>query len=361
MNFDLTETQQDIARLTADVLATCQWHHRSAPGVTMAPSTRIHPAWKELARAGLLSLAIPAGLGGDGLGVLDVAVLLTEVGRRAAYVPALATLMTGIIPVARWGDEALQRELLPAAGAGELILTAAIREPGDPFPARPATRVAGGRVTGTKTGVPYAAQAGQILVAVSKADAAASGEAAGASTTTVVVVDPRADGVTLTRTHTVTGEPEYSVTMHETPVTATLGPATAPDLYRLAIAGACAQADGALAGALTLTRDHVATRQQFGKKLAEFQAVAQQIADIYITARIVHLTTLAAIWKLDTGKDADDDLSTATWWITEEEGIAVMSCHHLHGGIGVDDSYPLPRYSALITDLQRFLGGGCVH
>jgi len=61
--------------------------------------------WKELARAGLLDVSPP-----DGLGVLEVAVLLTEIGRRAPSMQALATLMTGALPLLRWG----RQDLLPA-------------------------------------------------------------------------------------------------------------------------------------------------------------------------------------------------------------------------------------------------------
>ena len=106
--------------------------------------------WKELAQAGLLDVSQ--------LGVLDTAVLLTEIGRHATpdSLKALATLMTGALPVARWGSADLQRELLPAIASGELILTAALREPSDPAPAIPATTVTDGKITGTKVGVPYA-------------------------------------------------------------------------------------------------------------------------------------------------------------------------------------------------------------
>ena len=75
------------------------------------------------------------------------------------------------------------------------------------------------------------------------------------------------------------------------------------DLYQLAIAGACALADGAVAGALALTRDHIATREQFGRPLAAFQAVSQQIAEVYIASRTMHLATLAACWRLDAGPE----------------------------------------------------------
>jgi alkylation response protein AidB-like acyl-CoA dehydrogenase len=123
------------------------------------------------------------------------------------------------------------------------------------------------------------------------------------------------------------------------------------------VAGACALIDGAVAGALALTRDHVATRRQFGRPLAEFQAVSQQIADVYIASRTMHLATLSACWRLDEGRDPGADLSVAGYWCAEQASQAVRHCHHLHGGLGMDVTYPLHRFSALVTDLTRYLGG----
>jgi 3-oxo-4-pregnene-20-carboxyl-CoA dehydrogenase alpha subunit len=336
MDFSLTDAQQEIARLAGQLL----------DDATTDP-------WKELARSGLLALSLPVQLGGDGLGVLGAAVLLTEVGRRAVPVPALATLMTGVLPVVRWGDADLQRALLPPAAAGELILTAGIREPSDPLPRVPSTTVSGGTVTGTKVGVPYCAEAGHVLVPVSFA----SREGPGARTG-VVIIDPAADGAQVTRTGSAAGAPEYTLRLDRAPVEHVLGLAgCAEDLSGLAVAGACCLADGALAAALELTRNHVAERRQFGRPLAAFQAVAQQIADVYIASRTLHLTTLSACWLLDTGRDAGVDLGVTGYWCAHEAPRSVRTCHHLHGGTGMDTSYPLHHFSALISDLVRYLGG----
>jgi 3-oxo-4-pregnene-20-carboxyl-CoA dehydrogenase alpha subunit len=320
MDFTPGESQQAVASLAAKVLGAAD-------------------PWPELARAGLLEV------GSDGLSALDTAVLLTEIGRHAPpdSLKALATLMTGALPVARWGHDDLRRAVLPGVASGDLILTAALREPSDPEPAVPATTVAAGRVTGTKVGVPYAAEAHRILVQASSG---------------VVLVDPGRDGVTLTRTPSSTGQPEYTLRLDQAPVDDMLGPAgCARDLYQLAVAGACALADGALAGALALTRDHVAARKQFGRPLAEFQAVSQQIADVYIASRTLHLAAVSACWRLAEGRDAADDLDVAAYWCTEHAPRSARICHHLHGGVGMDVTYPLPRYSSLTGDLVRFLGG----
>jgi alkylation response protein AidB-like acyl-CoA dehydrogenase len=146
--------------------------------------------------------------------------------------------------------------------------------------------------------------------------------------------------------------------LDEAPVESVLGPAECVrDLYRLAVAGACALADGAVAGALALTRDHVATREQFGRPLATFQAVSQQIADVYIASRTLHLATLSACWRLSESRDQGADLDVAGYWCAEQAPRSVRICHHLHGGLGMDVTYPLHRFSCLVADLVRFLGG----
>jgi alkylation response protein AidB-like acyl-CoA dehydrogenase len=337
MDFSLTDTQQEIARLAARLL----------------DEGKADP-WKELARSGLLALSLPAELGGDGLGVMDTAVLLIEIGRRAAPVPALATLMTSVLPIVRWGDEDLRRALLPPAAAGEVVLTAGIREPSDPLPRVPAVTVTDGTVSGTKVGVPYCAEAARVLLPVTFAALPRGDD----PPTGVVIIDPAATGARVTRTPSAAGAPEYTLRLDRVPVEHVLGAADCrQDLYQLAVAGACCLADGALAAALTLTRNHVASRRQFGRPLATFQAVAQQVADVYVASRTLHAATLSACWRLDAGRDARGDLGVAGYWCAEQAPRSVRTCHHLHGGTGMDTTYPLHHFSALISDLVRFLGG----
>jgi alkylation response protein AidB-like acyl-CoA dehydrogenase len=362
VDFEVTDTQREIARLAADVLGSADSDGGPAKRAGRAEPADGTDTWKQLAQAGLLALGVPERLGGDGLGVADIATLITEVGRAAAHVPALATVMTGIAPIAAWGDDDLQRVLLPAAAAGELILTAAFREPGNPR--MPSTMVdynaasagggavgggvagggSGGRVFGRKVGVLYAGEAGRVLVSVSFAGGG----------TGVVVVDPAGEGVTLVRTPSATGEPEYTLRLDGAPALSTLA-AQSRDLERLAIAGGCALAEGALAGALALTTGYIGQRKQFGRALAQFQAVSQQIADVYIASRTLHLITTSALWRLDAGLDPDDDLHIAAGWVRDTAQQAVLVCHHLHGGIGVDVSYPLHRFSSMIRDAARYV------
>ena len=195
-----------------------------------------------MGRAGLLSLALPAELGGDELGVQATAAVLTEVGRRAARIPALATLALGVLPVTRSSDTALKRKLLAGVATGDTVLTAAIREPSDPMPSAPrtvatlttgATLTGGGppaTVTGLKTGVPYAAAANWILVPASVSPGGASEWPAA---TVVAVIEPDADGLSCQRTRSSSGLPEYTLRLEDTPAAHLLDGCDAAALYRL--------------------------------------------------------------------------------------------------------------------------------
>jgi alkylation response protein AidB-like acyl-CoA dehydrogenase len=288
-----------------------------------------------MAQAGLLALAVPEALGGDGFGALEVGLVLTEVGRQTLPLPALATLALGVLPVAAFGDPRQRKALLAEVGDGRL-LTAALRD----APGVPVTKSARG-LTGSRVGVLYAAQAHRVLVPTADG---------------VAVIDPHGPGVALQRTPSSTGAPEYTLSLSGAPAE-TLLAAGAEDLDRFAVAGAAAVADGVIAGALRLTADHLRERRQFGRRLAEFQAVAQQIADVYVTARTIHLAAVSSAWRLATGRDAEEDLAVAAYWLAAELPRALQICHHLHGGLGVDVTYPLHRYFSHAKDLARFVGG----
>lgn len=349
MDFTLGETEQAVVSTAAEVL-----DHARPPAQPGSDDTAL---WKELSRAGLLSLALPAFLGGDELGVMAVATALTEIGRRAAAVPALGTLALGVLPVVRWGDRALQQAVLDGVASGDTLLTAAVREPSQVMPVVPATtaRLAdgSGTVSGVKIGVPGGAGADWILVPARITS--------GGTGTAVMVVAGSASGLSWQRTHSASGRPEHTLRLDAAPVSHVLGAGTAgrvvTDLYQLAVAGACCLADGAVAGALSLTTRHLAAREQFGRPLATFQAAAEKIADVYITARTLHLATLSACWRLDSDRGAAADLDVAAYWLADRAPSALQTCHHLHGGIGMDVSYPLHRYSSLVKDLVRFVGG----
>ncbi|MFN2561803.1 MAG: acyl-CoA dehydrogenase family protein [Jatrophihabitans sp.] len=334
MDFRLDENQRAVAELAASVLRGEPDDGRVLSALA-GESGYDEAAWKAMGQAGLLALSLPESVGGDGLGAVETGLVLTEVGRQVLPLPALATLALGVLPVAAFGTADQQRWVLAEVAHGR-VLTACLRDaPGHPV------RHDGHTVTGARVGVSFAAQAYRVLVPTDSGTA---------------LVDPHGGGVTLIRTPSSTGAPEYTVRFDAAPVESVLA-AGPQEVDRFAVAGAAAVADGVIAGALQLTADHLRTREQFGRPLATFQAVAQQVADVYVVARTVHLAAVSGAWRLSSGLDADDDLAVAAYWLAAELPRALQVCHHLHGGLGVDITYPLHRYYSQAKDLARFVGG----
>jgi 3-oxo-4-pregnene-20-carboxyl-CoA dehydrogenase alpha subunit len=342
VDFSLDESQREVAGLAREIVA--QEREPSA-------------LWKAMAQAGLLTLAVPEELGGAGLGVVESALVLAEVGRHTAPVPALPTLALGVLPVVRAGTAEQQRAVLAPVVEEAGVLSAALHEPSAPLTQRPHTSAepdgADWVVSGTKIGVPYAETAHRVLVPAAAHDGGV----------VVLLVDPGATGVTVRPAPSSSGAPEHVMVMDRArvPAPAVLGGddtgRALRELHRCAVAGASAVGDGVLAGALELTTAHVRSREQFGRPLATFQAVAQQMADVYIAARTLHLATRAACWRLGEGRDAGTDLDVAAYWLAREAPVALHTCQHLHGGLGVDVTYPLHRHYAWGKDLARFVGG----
>jgi alkylation response protein AidB-like acyl-CoA dehydrogenase len=298
-------------------------------------------SWDALVAGGVTALPAPDRLGGDGVGLPEVATALTEIGRHGLISPALATLGLGVVPLLDLASDAQQDRYLAGVAKGT-VLTAALNEPGAPLPERPGTSLADNRLTGSKIGVPYAEQAEWMIVS------ADSG---------VAVVSPKAAGVQVTKTPTSNGSDECAVTFSDAEVDAVLAEATAHRVNQLALAMTGAYASGLVAGALRLTADYVGSRHQFGKPLSTFQTVAAQLAEVYIASRTITLASTSVVWRLAEGRDADDDLDVLGYWLTSQAPPVMQICHHLHGGMGMDITYPMDRYYSTIKDLTRLLGG----
>ena len=363
MDFTRTETQAAVAEAVAGALST------AAPAeelLTALPSRSVDDAgfderlWSAFATSGLLSLGLPAALGGDDLTPADIAVVLEEVGRAGVVIPALETLGLGVLPIVTLGTADQQKRLLSGIEDGR-ILTAAVAEPGSPLPLEPTVRLEGGKLTGTATSVRYAAQARHVLVPATTPEGAV-----------LVVVAPDAPGVTLTPTLGSLGVPEYAmrldgVQVDDDDVLRGSGSESVLEEFRRLVLAACiAHGDGLVAGALDMTADYLKERVQFGKPLGSFQAVQQELADVYIVSQTLHVIAQSVAWRISEGLAGpgdryETDPTIGAYWLATEGPRAVQLLHHLHGGVGVDVTYPMFKYSSAVKDLARFVGGAQLH
>src|SRR3954468_2638099 len=165
MDFSLSEEQQELAGLAARILDD-RMDLQHLKERDFSDDWYDLDTWREFAKANLLGIALPESAGGLGMGYLDLCMVLREIGRNVAPLPAIPTLVSAALPIARYGTDA-QRAVLSKVVAGEVLLTAALVEYGSEpeAPVTTATRDGDGwRIDGAKGSVPGAASAELIVV-----------------------------------------------------------------------------------------------------------------------------------------------------------------------------------------------------
>ncbi|WP_278264810.1 acyl-CoA dehydrogenase family protein [Nocardia sp. AG03] len=354
MDFTPTEAQLDLARLTGEICAKLVTADRLRELDTAGRFD--DQLWKALADAGVLAAALPEDLGGSDFGALEQTAILRELGKSVAAVPVLWSVVVAADALARFGDED-QRALAARAGTGEIVLTAALAEPlraATDAPGLVATESDGWTVTGTATTVAFADRAERILV-----PATVSGRPA------VFVVDPAHASVTRTAQQVVDLAPEFLVEFSETPAellgTLDTGAEILTRLREQAWLGLAALQLGTLERALELTAEHTRTREQFGKPLGAFQAVAQRLSDAYIDINGLRLAVTQAAWRVTEGLPATESVHIAKFWAAEAGHKVAHTVIHIHGGLGIDRDHIVHNYFTAAKHHEFALGGATPH
>jgi 3-oxocholest-4-en-26-oyl-CoA dehydrogenase beta subunit len=357
MDFSLSEEQEATRDLARQILSDRMTHERlkeiEAGGEGFDRET-----WAELAKAGLLGIALPEDVDGSGLGFVALCLLLEEIGRSVAPVPVLPTVVLGALPIAQFGTDAQRQRYLPGVVSGDTVLTAALVETGTDA-LHPTTTARpdgdGWRVDGVKTLVPAGLIADRVLVPAAAGDDGAIA---------VLIVDPNATGVTRERQDTTSGIPQARLELDGVQVAsgdvlgdAESGAAIVDWIVERATAAMCSIATGVCEQALKMTAEYTKTREQFDRPIATFQAVGQRAADAYIDTEAVRLTALQAAWRLEAGLPSAAEVAVAKFWAADGGQRVVHAAQHLHGGIGVDRDYPLHRYFLWAKELELTLGG----
>ncbi|KUI22463.1 acyl-CoA dehydrogenase [Mycobacterium sp. GA-1285] len=351
MDFTFTEEQETVAKVARQL-----FEHRATPErLTELESAEVRydaELWSELASTDLLGIALPESVGGTGGGFIELGVLLSEVGYSVAPVPVYATLVLGADTIARHGDSELQRRWLPGVVDGSTLLTAALAEPGNSDPTAPRTTARvdgeGWRLTGVKELVPAAQIASAIVVSATTDDGPG-----------LFLVEADGSGVSVTPAPTTNGEPFADVELTDAIGSRLTEHADADivrALYSRALVGLCAMQIGVADRALKLAASYTSEREQFGRPIGSFQAVQQRLADAFIDTEAIRWTTWHAAWLIAEGRPAEREAAIAKFWAAEAGARITASAQQVHGGMGIDVTYPLSRYFLWAKQIELALG-----
>jgi alkylation response protein AidB-like acyl-CoA dehydrogenase len=309
--------------------------------------------WTKLAEQGWLGILYSEEDGGSGLGLVDLVVLMEEIGRAVMPGPYPATVLLGGAAIAAAGSPAQRRECLPRIVAGEVKSTLAVTEPNARWDAAGITLAAretrgGFALSGTKMFVPDAHLADVLVVAARSRDGSTMEDGV-----SLFLVPREAAGLTIRRLPSVDETRKLcEVTLDNVavPASALLGElhqgweplARVTDRAAVALS---AEICGAAQRVLDMTVDYAKLRVAFGKPIGTYQGVKHQCADMLVEIENAKSLTYYAAWALDEG-DAEAAMAVSmAKAAASDAGRKVCAAGiQLHGGIGMTWEHDLQLY-----------------
>jgi acyl-CoA dehydrogenase len=276
--------------------------------------------WDVLAAAGLPWVGVATASGGSGGELTDACTLVQVAGRHAVPLPVAECAMLGGWLIADAGLAVPDGPVSVAAmNAGNEVL---IRD---------------GRVRGTLSRVPWGARVTKVVTVADTSDGAR-----------VALLDPKAAEIRQGRN--VAGEPRDTLTWHDMPIDqADVASSVFAQQHTLLLRGALSRAllcVGALETVAEMTQRYAGGRQQFGRPIGSFQAVAHRLVRVACeTEASVLAVNVASLRLTQAGADADFDVAVAKVASARAASEVIAHAHQIHGAIGMTQEYPLHHFT----------------
>ena len=329
MDFNLNEDQIAFADSAKALFADfCSPEQQVA--YEAADAGYMQALWQQCVDNGLTAIILPEAAGGLEQGMTELMAVLVEQGRALAQVP-LAQQQLAAQAVALFGSAAAQ-----AAIEGKL-LTLGVDAVN--------LQLAGDKASGIVGAVPFADSADAALLLAQEA-----------GQTRVVLVDLQAAGVgrTAGRNQAQTGVAQIKLDGATVQV---LDAAAWVWLQPRVIAALAALQLGVSAEHLKQTVQYVTERKQFERPIGTFQLVQGKMADCQIAVEALRSALYQLVYRLDAGLPALPQALATRVLACEAGHLVGHAAQHVHGGIGVDITYPIHRFGCWSRQLNIAHGG----
>lgn len=327
--------------------------------------------WADFARMGWLALPLPADAGGADGDALSLFLLAREFGRALVVEPYLPTVVLGASVLASARSDPGWRGQLEAVGAGRLRLALACAEPQggyDWFDVQTLARVEedGYVLNGRKAVVLGAVGADFVIVSARMQPVRSADRHEPRSGLSLFLVRTDTPGLSLRPYATIDGRQAAElclteVRLHRDQILGEPGDGARhlEQAWMRGMVWVLGEASGCAEGMLAATVHYLGQREQFGQKLAKFQALRHRVADMFVALQETRALCQHAAQSLAAhANEADAVLAAAKAWIGRtgrriaEEGV------QLHGAIAITDEYIAGHYLKRMIALDRMFEDG---
>jgi alkylation response protein AidB-like acyl-CoA dehydrogenase len=317
--------------------------------------------WRRMAELGLQGIHVPEALGGAGLGQMELAVVMEELGRTLACVPYFSTVGLAINALLASGDEAAQADLLPRLASGEATGTLAVLEPRGSWDLETLETTArregdGWMVDGVKAFVVDGHTADVLLVAARTPAGLGVFAVDGAGPGVERLPVPQLDQTRKLASVELSGAPGRLVGEDGG---AERWLARALDLAAVALA---AEQVGGAQRCLDTTVAYAKSRHQFGQPIGSFQAIKHRCADMLLRVESARAAAYYAAWAA--AADAEElpaVASLARAYCSEAYSWVAGETIQVHGGIGFTWEHDAHLYFKRAKASELLLGDPASH
>ncbi|MEE8470384.1 MAG: acyl-CoA dehydrogenase family protein [Dehalococcoidia bacterium] len=367
MDFALSEQQEMLKNTARDFLA------KECPKTLvreMEDDERGYSPelWKKMAGLGWMGLVFPEQYGGSGLSLLDLTVLLEEMGRALVPGPFLSTVACCGLAILSRGTEEQKKELLPKIARGELILTLALTEPSASYDPSDITVQAVREgddfvITGTKLFVPDAHIADCLLCATRTRDGEDKEDGI-----TLFLVDANSPGISRNLLKTFTADKQCEVVFDKARVSKASmlgeldrGWEIVEEIIEQTAFAQCPWMVGSAQQVLEMATSYAKERIQFGRPIGSFQAIQHKCADMATAIAGARDFTYQTAWRLSEGLPSRKDVSIAKAWVSEMYRKACVEGTQIHGGIGITADHDMQLYYRRAKAMETAFGDADYH
>ncbi|MFF5140048.1 acyl-CoA dehydrogenase family protein [Streptomyces sp. NPDC013157] len=308
----------------------------------------------------LPALAIPEEYGGDGYGLVELGVVLEEMGRALFCAPFFATVLLAAQALLASGDGEACARHLPGIAAGRTTATLAVAEDNGSWdPAMVSTRAVpdgdgGWKLNGRKSFVIDGTTADLLLVV-----------ARTVAGPTLFAVDRNAPGVTAEPMETLDATRAMArLTLDAVPATPVgvdgAGGRVMAEVLDVAVVGLAAEQAGGARRCLEMSTEYARTRHQFGRPIGSFQAVKHKCADMLVQVELAEASAREAA-LLAAGEDFPVAAAVAHASCSRAYMVVAMENIQVHGGIGFTWEHPAHLYFRRAKSAQLLFGGPAVY
>lgn len=312
--------------------------------------------WKMMGELDLIGLMLPEAFGGSGQTLLEGIVLYSELGRALAPVPHLeSAVVAGGLLTSAGSDDQLET-WLPKISSGDAIMTIAWHEPSGGYaPSGITTRAtetdSGFTISGTKRHVTYARAADQLVVVARSGDDEREID--------LFLVSPSASGVTMTQQFSLASDTQYEVRFDNVTVdgAARIGPPNSgwtslSKVLQTVFVLTAAEATGGARRSLEMAVDYAKAREQFGKPIGSFQAIAHYLADAITNVDGADQLVNEAAWAAAVGHRVDRLAPMAKLFSCSTYRDVTAMAQQVFGGIGFTLDVDIQLYFRRAKQLQ---------